>query len=72
LTTTELDAQNAQTVHDLALDMLHFSPEARVVEMVLDSAKLLGHLAEVEFYAARYKAAFPEAYAHWLATPGTQ
>jgi O-antigen ligase len=72
LTTTELDAQNAQTVHDLALDMLHFSPEARVVELVLDSAKLLGRTGEVEFYAARYKAAFPEAYAHWLATPGTQ
>jgi O-antigen ligase len=72
LTTTELDVLNAQTVHDLALDMLHFSPEARVVELVLDSAKLLGHPEEVNFYAARYKAAFPQAYAHWLATPGTK
>jgi hypothetical protein len=34
LTTTELDVQNAQTVHDLALDMLHFSPEARVDELL--------------------------------------
>lgn len=72
LTTTELDPQNAQAVHDLALNMLHFSPEARVVELVLDSAKLLGHREEMDFYAARYKAAFPEAYAHWLVTPGTQ
>lgn len=72
LTTTELDTQNAQAVHDLALDMLHFSPEARVVELVLDSAALLGRTGEVEFYVARYKAAFPQAYAHWLATPGTQ
>jgi hypothetical protein len=67
LTTMELDAQNAQTVHDLALDMLHFSPESRVVELLLDSAILLGREDEVRFYAARYQAAFPDNYAKWLA-----
>jgi hypothetical protein len=67
LTTTELDAQNAQTVHDLALDMLHFSPESRVVELVLESASLLGREEEVRFYSARYQAAFPDSYAKWLA-----
>ena len=72
LTTTELDRQNAQTVHDLALDMLHFSPEARVIELVLESAKLLGRTKEVDFYALRYEAAFPEAYARWVATQTAQ
>lgn len=68
LTTIELDAQNAQEVHDLALDMLHFSPEARVVELVLESGKLLGRAEEMRFFATRYQAAFPAAYAKWLAT----
>jgi O-antigen ligase len=67
LTTTELDAQNAQTVHDLALDMLHFSPESQVVELVLESASLLGLENEVRFYSARYQAAFPDSYTKWLA-----
>ncbi len=68
LTTTELDAKNARETHDLALDMLHFSPEARTVELVLESSKLLGYAEEVNFFAARYKAAFPEAHATWVAT----
>lgn len=72
LTTTELDTKNAQKMHALALDMLHFSPEARTVELLLESSKLLGHEEEVRFFTARYKAAFPEAYAKWVATPPPQ
>ncbi|BCO25667.1 hypothetical protein MIZ03_0531 [Rhodoferax lithotrophicus] len=68
LTTTELDAANAQEVHDQALAMLHFSPEERVVEMLLNSCKLLGRTDEISFLAPRYKAAFPEAYANWQAS----
>jgi hypothetical protein len=68
LTTTDLEPQNAQAVHDLALDMLHFSPESRVAELVIESAKLLGRQDEVDFYSVRYQAAFPESYAKWLAT----
>jgi O-antigen ligase len=67
LTTTDLDPENAQTVHDLALDMLHFSPESRVVELVIESASLLGREDEVGYYSLRYQAAFPESYAKWLA-----
>jgi hypothetical protein len=67
LTTTDLEPQNAQLVHDLALDMLHFSPESRVAELVIESAKLLGRQDEVDFYAVRYQAAFPDIYAKWLA-----
>lgn len=66
LTTTELTTENANRLHALALDMLHFSPEARVVELVLQSSSLLGRSDEVRFYAARYQAAFPDAYALWI------
>ena len=66
LTTTELTPGNAAQINALAKDMLHFSPESRVVELVLDSALLLGHMDEVAFYAARYRAAFPQAYALWV------
>jgi hypothetical protein len=66
LTTTDLTTDNATYVNALAKDMLHFSPEARVVELIIDSAQLQGHTAEVAFYAARFKAAFPAAYAQWV------
>lgn len=72
LTTMDLNAQNAQTVHDLAMDMLHFSPESRVIELVLDSAALLGRQDDIAFFSARYQAAFPENYARWLAAKGKQ
>lgn len=67
LTTANLDATSAARLHTLALEMLHFSPETRVVELVLDSAQLLGHTDEVAFYAARLQAAFPKDYALWAA-----
>ena len=67
LTTTELDVGNAARVHALGLEMLHFSPEARVAELVLDSAVLLGRSDDVAFYAARLQAAFPKDYAAWAA-----
>jgi O-antigen ligase len=66
LTTTDLTADNAASMNALAKDMLHFSPEARVAELVLDSALLQGHTDEVAFYAARYRVAFPKAYANWV------
>ena len=66
LTTSELTPENAAILHDLAENLLHFSPEARVVEKLIDSATLLGRADEALFYQARYQAAFPESYALWL------
>jgi len=68
LTTADLDADNAAYINALAKEMLHFSPEARVVELLLSSARLLGRDDEVAFYSARFEAAFPKAYAARLAT----
>jgi hypothetical protein len=70
LTTMELNAGNAAQVSFLAQRLLHFSPERRVVERVIDSALLLGRNAEAVFYLQRYKAAFPAAYADWMAAHG--
>ena len=66
LTITRLTLANAADINALAKDMLHFSPEARVVELLLNSALLLGRNDEVSFYAARYQAAFPKDYALWV------
>lgn len=66
LTINDVTAANAANMHRLALDMLHFSPEARVVEKVLETAQLLGLTDEVRFYALRLKVAFPTDYARWL------
>ncbi|WPC66775.1 Wzy polymerase domain-containing protein [Rhodoferax ferrireducens] len=60
LTTTPLTAANAAHLHQLALDLLHFSPEPRVIEKLIDSATLLGRLEEAQFYRLRYQAAFPD------------
>ncbi len=70
LTTTLLTPENAAYLNALAKDMLHFSPEARTVEILLNSAQLLGRSDEVAFYAVRFKAAFPAAYAQWVKRDG--
>jgi len=67
LTITELDVGSAARLNALAKQMLHFSPEARVVELLLDSARWLGQTDDVAFYAPRFQAAFPQDYAAWLA-----
>lgn len=58
LNSTPLRADNAQYLHDLALDLLHFSAEERVVFVLIESARLLGLANEVAFYQARAQAAF--------------
>ena len=65
LTTTELKPDNAAYLNALAKDMLHFSPESRVVEKVIESATMLGDDAQALFYLQRYKAAFAEQHARW-------
>ncbi|MDD2920017.1 Wzy polymerase domain-containing protein [Rhodoferax sp.] len=65
LTITELTPGNAVQMNRLAKETLHFSPEARVAESVIDSALILGRDAEAAYYLARLQAAFPQAYAEW-------
>ena len=66
LTTTEVTPENAAHLHAMAQELLHFSPEARVVEKLIESAELLGRGDEAAAYRLRYRAAFPAAYAQWV------
>ena len=70
LTTTPLTAENAAQLHALATDSLHFSPEPRVIEKLIESAVLLGRDEEALFYLQRYQAAFAESHARWAAKDG--
>jgi O-antigen ligase len=66
LTTTPLTRANAVHQNALAKKLLHFSPEPRVIEQLIESAALLGRTDEVRFYQLRYRAAFLESYTRWL------
>ena len=67
LSVTPLTLNTAEAQYRMALDLLHFSPEHRVIERVIDSALLLGHDDVAVFHLLRLKAAFPDAYAEWMA-----
>ncbi|NBX04758.1 MAG: hypothetical protein EBR18_01365, partial [Betaproteobacteria bacterium] len=62
-----LHRANAQEQYALAEDLLHYSPEPRVIERLLESAEFLGRSSAVAFYKARYAQAFPERFIEWLA-----
>ncbi|MEO7107034.1 MAG: Wzy polymerase domain-containing protein, partial [Rhodoferax sp.] len=65
LTTTLLAAENAAHQYDQALELLHFSPEPRVIEKLIESAVMLGRDDKAEYYMQRFKVAFPKEYAQW-------
>ncbi len=68
LTTMPVAPENAARLNAMALDLLHFSPEARVVEKLIDSAAQLERHDEARFYAVRYRAAYPVEYENWRKT----
>jgi O-antigen ligase len=61
---------NAQWLGPLAADMLHYSPEPRVIERAIESATLQGRDDQAALYLARYRAAFPKEHAEWRARQG--
>lgn len=70
LTITPLTHENAAWTFDSARALLHYSPEPRVIEKLIDSAVVLGREQEILLDLARFRAAFPEAYAQWKARAG--
>jgi hypothetical protein len=58
LSITPLSPENAGHIHELALEMLHFSPEPAVVAKLIDSAVLMGRNEEADFYRERAREAF--------------
>jgi len=65
-TLTSLTLENAAQLNAMAHELLHFSPEARVVEKLIESALLLGRDDEAKVFTQRYRAAYPQAYAQWV------
>lgn len=65
LSITALTLENAAAVHAMALELLHYSPESRVIEKLIESAVMLGRDDEALQYLARYRAAFPKDHARW-------
>lgn len=65
LTLTPLTRNNARWTYDRAQSLLHYSPEPRVIEKVIESAMLLGREDVALRHLARFRAAFPDAYAQW-------
>ncbi len=61
-----LEPSNAQWTYDTASELLHYSPEPRVIEKVIESATMLGREDEAVLHLARYRAAFPADCATWL------
>ena len=67
LVTTPVTAQTAPHVLELALKLIHFSPEPRVIEPLIESATML-HFDDIAmFHLERYKAMYPKDYAAWSA-----
>lgn len=65
LTTTPITRETAPQVHVLATALLHFSPEPRVIEAMIESAVLLGRDDEAAFHMKRYRIAYPGEYERW-------
>lgn len=65
LTTTALKRHNAQWTFDTATALLHYSPEPKVIEKVIESAVMLGRDDEALLHLVRYRAAFPRDYEKW-------
>lgn len=53
LTTLTVTAENAAQVYPQALRLMHYSPEARVVQRAIDSAQYLGHTEQVRILSER-------------------
>jgi O-antigen ligase len=59
LSITPLTQENAARMHALSMDLLHYSPEPRVIDMAVESAVWAGRDDEALWLLARLRAAFP-------------
>jgi O-antigen ligase len=66
LSITPLTRDNAQWTFDTATALLHYSPEPRVIEKLIESAVLLERDDEALRHLLRYRAAFPSDYVRWV------
>lgn len=67
LSVTPLTAANASHMVSLARDLLHFSPEQRVIEVLIEGLTMTQQYDEALRHAALYRAAYPDDFAAWSA-----
>jgi hypothetical protein len=65
LMVTPLSAATADWTFSTATRLLHYSPEERVAEKLIESAVMLGRDDEAQAFIARYRAAFPAEHDLW-------
>lgn len=70
LTLSTVSRGNAATVAALAREMLHYSPEPRVVERLIEADTMLGNEQEAVLTLARFRAAYPAEYEAWRRAQG--
>ncbi|MES2611166.1 MAG: Wzy polymerase domain-containing protein [Pseudomonadota bacterium] len=61
-----LTRATAQEVYTLSGELLHYSPEPRVIEKRIESALMLGRDDEAAYHLRRYRIAYPKDHARWL------
>ena len=66
LTTMAPTQENAAEMNALAHEMLHYSPEPRVLQALIESAVKLGRDDEAAFHMQRYRRAYPKDYGRWM------
>lgn len=71
LSVTPLTHENAQWTFDTSSALLHFSPEPKIIEKLVESATILGRDPEALAYLERYRDAFPADYARWIQSNAT-
>ena len=66
LTTAGLTRANAAHLNAMAHALLHYSPEPRVLQVLIESAVMLGQDEDAAFHMQRYRVAYPADYARWM------
>lgn len=67
LWSVEVMPSNAARVYPQTMELLHYSPEPRVIEQAIAAARLSGHGTDADAIEQRYRLAFPERWAAWKA-----
>lgn len=65
LTMSSVTPDNAAWVYAMSTQLLHFSPEPRVLEKAIESATWLGRDAEALLYLSRFIEVYPQEHAQW-------
>ena len=65
LTTLPITQETAPALQVLANDLLHYSPEPRVVQRLIETARMAGDHETVALHEDRYRRAYPADFARW-------